>query len=182
MNLACFAGNAEIHPEQLDAASRQVHRKTHQTIRRVTESIESNFHFNTAIAGVMELVNEIGSPEEAGRLDATVLRQGLEAILLLLFPMAPHFCEELWQASGHGQQLAKCAWPQYSADAAREEELTIVIQVNGKLRGKLQAPEDTDEDALKEMALKDEKIIQFLAGAQPKKIIVVRKKLVNIVI
>ena len=182
VNLACFTADGAINPGQLDAASRQVYRKTHQTIRRVTESIESNFHFNTAIAGVMELVNAIGSPEEAGKLEAAVLRQGLETILLLLFPMAPHFCEELWQASGHAQQLAKSAWPQYSEEAAREEVLTIVVQVNGKLRGKLQAPEDTGEESLKEMALQDEKIIQFLAGAEPKKIIVVRKKLVNIVI
>ena len=130
----------------------------------------------------MELVNALGSPEETGRLDAAVLRQALETMLLLLFPMAPHFCEELWQASGHERQLAKSAWPQYSEEAAREDELTIVIQVNGKLRGKLQVPEDTDDDSLKQLALQDDKITQLLAGTQPKKIIVVRKKLVNIVI
>lgn len=182
LNLGCFADNSPISPENLDPDSRQVYRKTHQTIRRVSDSIESNFHFNTAIAGVMELVNTIGSPEEAGRCDAAVLRQSLETVLMLLFPMVPHFCEELWEASGHGQRLAQTAWPQYSAEAAREEELTIVVQVNGKLRAKLQVPEDTDDDTLKKLALQDEKIIQFLAGAQAKKIIVVRKKLVNIVL
>ncbi len=182
LNLGCFADNSPIEPENLDSNSRQVYRKTHQTIRRVSDSIESNFHFNTAIAGVMELVNTIGSPEEAGRCEAAVLRQSLETVLMLLFPMVPHFCEELWEASGHGQRLAQTAWPQYSAEAAREEELTIVVQVNGKLRAKLQVPEDTDDDTLKKLALQDEKIIQFMAGAQAKKIIVVRKKLVNIVL
>lgn len=183
VNMACFTGDgASIVSKKLDAASRQVYRKTHQTIRRVTESIESNFHFNTAIAGVMELVNTIGAPEAAHKLDSAVLRQSLETVLLLLFPMVPHFCEELWQASGHGQALAQSTWPEYSAEAAREDELTIVIQINGKLRGKLQVPADTDDDTLKMLALQEEKVVQQLTGAQPKKIIVVQKKLVNIVV
>ncbi len=182
MNMACFEKDPAIALETLDAASRQVYRKTHQTIRRVTESIESNFHFNTAISGVMELVNTIGAPEEAHRLDGAVLRQALETVLLLLFPMVPHFCEELWQESGHARTLAQTSWPEFNAEAAREEELTIVIQVNGKLRGKLQVPADTDDDTLKSLALQEEKVLSQLAGAQPKKIIVVQKKLVNIVL
>lgn len=182
VNIGCFAGEAAAIPAKLDPASRQIHRKTHQTIRRVTESIENNFHFNTAIAGVMELVNGIGSPEEAGRFDTAVLRQALETVLQLLFPMAPHFCEELWEQSGHSERLTRTSWPEYSAGAAREEELTIVVQINGKLRGKLQVPEDTDEDGIRTLALQEGKVVQALAGAEAKKIIVVGKKLVNIVI
>lgn len=181
LNADCLVNPAELAPEGLDPASRKVYRKTHQTIRRVTESIESNFHFNTAIAGVMELVNAIGVPEEAGKLDRAVLRQALETVLTLLFPMAPHICEELWEASGHRTRLADCAWPDYSAEAAREDEITIVIQVNGKLRGKVLVAEGTDNEAVQAMALADEKIVQFLAGKRPKKIVVVPGKLVNIV-
>ena len=182
VNMECFAGDAAAIPAELDPTSRQVYRKTHQTIRRVTESIENNFHFNTAIAGVMELVNSIGSPDEASGLDRAVLRQALETVMRLLFPMAPHFCEELWEKSGHSLRLAQSPWPEYNAEAAREDELTIVIQINGKLRGKLQVAADTDDDTLKALALREEKVVQALAGAQAKKIIVVRKKLVNIVL
>ena len=181
LNEACFAADPAI-PEQLDEASRQVWRKTHQTIRRVTESIESNFHFNTAIAGVMELVNEIGAPEEAGKLAPAVLRQSLETVLMLLFPMAPHICEELWEATGHQTRLSATPWPGYSEEAAREDEITIVIQINGKLRGKVQVAVGTDDETVKALALQEEKIVQFLAGKQPKKVILVPGKLVNIVV
>ena len=178
---ACFGHTGAVDLSALNAPSRTLHRKTHQTIKRVTESIESNFHFNTAISGIMELVNLVASPADEP-LDSVVLREALETILTLLFPMAPHFCEELWRITGHSQPLNDAAWPAFNADAAKEDEITIVVQINGKVRGKLLVAADTDEGTLQQMAVGEEKVARMLAGQQPKKIIVVPKKLVNIVL
>lgn len=180
-NLACFGQTAIVDLTALNEPSRNLHRKTHQTIRRVTENIESNFHFNTAISGVMELVNLASSVADEV-IDPAVQRETLETILTLLFPMVPHFCEELWQISGHPNQLNNAVWPQYNVEAAKDDEITIVIQVNGKVRSKLQVPPDIDDQALERMALTEEKIAKLLADKQPRKIIVVQKKLVNIVL
>ena len=180
-NLACFDQNAGVDIATLNDASRTLHRKTHQAIRRVTESIESNFHFNTAISGVMELVN-LAATTTQETIAPAVLREALETILTLLFPMAPHFCEELWSISGHDQQLHSAVWPTYNVEAAKEDEITIVVQLNGKVRAKLQAAADIDDLALQQLALADEKILKALDGKQPRKIIVVQKKLVNIVL
>jgi leucyl-tRNA synthetase len=96
--------------------------------------------------------------------------------------MVPHFCEELWQMSGHQQPLNKAVWPDYNVEAAREEEITIVVQINGKVRTKLQVPADIEDHALQQIAVTDEKIIRLLEDKTPRKIIVVQKKLVNIVL
>ncbi len=182
-NLDCFRSDRPIDAESLNETSRQLYRKTHQTIRRVTESIESNFHFNTAISGVMELVNlTTSSVGEAENVDPAVLRQTLETVLTLLFPMVPHFCEELWQESGHPAQLNGAVWPQFNPEAAREDEITIVVQVNGKVRSKLVVAADADDQTLQRLAMADEKIARLLETKEPKKIIVVQKKLVNIVL
>ncbi|WP_028318002.1 leucine--tRNA ligase [Desulfobulbus elongatus] len=178
---ACFDQPATVDLDALNAPSRALHRKTHQTIRRVTESIESNFHFNTAISGIMELVNLVAAPVDEP-VDDAVLREALETILTLLFPMAPHFCEELWQVTGHERALNDAAWPVFNAEAAKEDEITIVVQVNGKVRTKLQVAADTDEHTLRRLAVAEEKVAKMLAGQEPKKIIVVPGKLVNIVV
>ncbi len=181
-NLDCFKENNEI-PDDLNPVSQQLHRKTHQTIARVTNSIESNFHFNTAISGVMELVNQAASSlADKQPIAAPVLRDTLETILILLFPFVPHFCEELWETSGHSETLDMMQWPQFDANTAKEEELTIVIQVNGKVRARIQAPHTIEDEELKSLALTHTKITRFIADKRPKKIIVVKKKLVNIVI
>ncbi len=182
-SLPCFQDTAAVDIALLNEPSRQLYRKMHQTIRRVTENIETNFHFNTAISGVMELVNlaaTVSGDKEV--MDAAVQRETLETILTLLFPMVPHFCEELWQISGHGQPLNNAVWPEYNVEAAKEEEITIVIQVNGKVRAKLQVPADIDDQTLQQMAITEEKVARFLENKDPRKIIVVQKKLVNIVL
>jgi leucyl-tRNA synthetase len=182
-NLSCFQKAGTIDMLSLEESSRQLHRKTHQTIRRVTENIETNFHFNTAISGVMELVNLAASVGGDGKgIDSAVLRETLEMILTLLFPMVPHFCEELWQMSGHRRPLNEASWPTYNFEAAKEEEITIVVQINGKVRTKLQVAADITDQALQQLALADEKIAKILANETPRKIIVVPKKLVNIVL
>lgn len=180
-NLDCFATKTDISMAALNEPSRALHRKTHQTIRRVTESIENNFHFNTAISGIMELVNLAAAPSSEP-IEAPVLGEALETVLTLLFPMAPHFCEELWHLSGHERQLNYAIWPTFDVEAATEDEITIVIQVNGKVRTKLQVPAGTDEQTVQGLALADEKIAKQVADKQPKKIIVVQNKLVNIVL
>jgi len=181
-SLDCFSGGTtQIDLSDLSPADRQLHRKTHQTIRRVTESIEKDFHFNTAISGVMELVNQI-SAETAQPTASSVLREALETVLLLLFPMVPHFCEEMWQLTGHAQPLQLQTWPSFDPAAAEEDELTIVVQVNGKLRGRLTVPAETGEEEIKQLALADEKVSGFISGKTVQKIVVVKGKLVNIVL
>lgn len=172
-------------PEQLSEAGKTLHRKTHQTIRRVTESIEQNFHFNTAISGMMELFNVLSTVTGEGAADKAepaVVREAVETLLLLLSPMVPHFAAEMWEFIGNSTSIEKMGWPAYDAEAAREELLTIVIQVNGKVRSRLQVPADIGDDELAGMALEDENTIKFIDGKPVKKTIVVKKKLVNIVV
>ena len=188
----CFAASTEeteatvsIQVDKLSQIDRQLHRKTHQTIQRVTGSIETNFHFNTAISGVMELVNQItattgdGAKQPVGQ---AVLREALQTVLVLLFPMVPHFCQELWEFTGHNEPLDHHEWPEYDPEAIKEDELTIVVQVNGKVRARLQVATDVDEEDIKEKALGDERVTSFIGEKAVKKIIVVKGKLVNIVI
>jgi leucyl-tRNA synthetase len=169
--------------ESLNEPSRALHRKTHQTIKKVTDSIESNFHFNTAISAVMELVNLASALVADGKEVApAVLRACVDTTLLLLFPMVPHFCEELREMIGHARSLDQSSWPDFDAEAAREEAITVIVQVNGKVRARLEVPADTEDAELQGLALADERIQKTIAGKEPKKIIVVQRKLVNIVV
>ena len=168
-----------------NGADRALHRKTHQTIQKVTNDLDTDFHFNTAISGVMELVNSLHSltaEEAAERASGAVIREAVETILLLLAPMVPHFCEELWEMTGHSQPLHLTPWPAFDSEAAKEDELTIVVQVNGKVRGRLTVAPGTDDEELKRLAQDDEKVVKFIDGKPIRKIIVVKNKLVNIVI
>jgi leucyl-tRNA synthetase len=180
----CFAAGPVSAANDLNTVSADLRRKTHQTIQRVTDSIEQNFHFNTAISAVMELINQAGTAlgNEKEAVDDSVLKEALETTMLLLFPMVPHICSELWQLSGHSDQLDQASWPGYDAEAAKEEEITLVVQVNGKVRSRLCVVADTVDEQLQQLALADEKVQKFIGGKEPKKIIVVKKKLVNIVV
>ena len=188
----CFAASTEetggtvsIQVDKLSQTDRQLHRKTHQTIQRVTGSIETNFHFNTAISGVMELVNQIAAAAGDGAkqpVGQAVLRGALQTVLVLLFPMVPHFCQELWELTGHNEPLDHRLWPEHDPEAVKEDELTIVVQVNGKVRARLQVAADIGEEDIKQKALGDERVTSFIGDKAVKKIIVVKGKLVNIVI
>jgi leucyl-tRNA synthetase len=172
-------------PAELNSGERALHRKTHQTLRKVSVDIESDFHFNTAISAVMELINTLFSltgEENNEPLHQAVITEAVQSTLLLLYPMVPHFCEELWEMTGHATALATASWPSFDADAAREEELTVVLQINGKVRSRLQVSPEISDDELKEKALADERVKQFTADKPIRKVIVVKKKLVNIVI
>jgi leucyl-tRNA synthetase len=157
-------------------------RKTHQTIRRVTIDIEREYHFNTAVAAMMELVNEIASydPEKDG--DWTILRFAIENTLLLLSPFAPHIVEELWEALGNKLSIFEHRWPDWDEEIAKEEKIELVIQVNGKLRSRLLIPNGTSDAEIKEMALQEHKIKDIVGRKTIKNVIVVKGKLVNIVV
>ncbi|MBU0728863.1 MAG: leucine--tRNA ligase [Proteobacteria bacterium] len=170
--------------QELNESSRALHRKTHQTIQKVTNDIDGKLHFNTAISAVMELVNtliSLTSEETGNTVDPKVIRVAVETIILLLTPMVPHFCEELWESLGNERPLSETPWPDFDPEAAKDEELTIVLQVNGKVRSRITVPPAIDDASLKEMALADEKIQKFIDGKPIRKIIVVPKKLVNVV-
>ena len=182
-NLGCFSKDSKISSDELSESSRSLHRKTHQTISKVTDDIDSSFHFNTAISAVMELVNLASSMHGEGKdIDSPIMRECLETVILLLFPMVPHFCEEMWNVSGHETTLDKAVWPVFDSDAAKEDAITIIVQVNGKVRARLEVSTSINEDELKKQAIEDQRVIKFMNGKEPKKIIVVPKKLVNIVV
>ncbi|MCK5836044.1 MAG: leucine--tRNA ligase [Desulfobacula sp.] len=160
--------------------------KANQTIQKVTEDIDKSFHFNTAISAVMELVNEMYAidSEAADAEMKTVIRFSLENILLLLSPIIPHFCEELFERLGKTGSILEHPWPDYRKDSLKTDEVLVVVQVNGKLRSKFTISAGTKEAVIKEMALADEKIKKHMGDKPPKKVIVIIKKqtLVNIVV
>ncbi len=169
---------------ELNTISRDVHRKTHQTIKRVTENIENNFHFNTAISAVMELFNLLSSSMDKTPEDVApgVVREAFNTMVILLSPMVPHFANEMWVVTGNNGSVEDQSWPIYDQEAAKEDMLTIVLQVNGKVRGRLNVPADIDDEELKLQALKDPGVIKFTEGKEIKKTFVIKKKLVNIVV
>ena len=166
-----------LKPSALD-----LYRKTHQTIKKVSTDIEREYHFNTAIAGMMELVNEITSFESGSEEDKAVFRFAIEQLLLLLSPFSPHIAEELWMELGNKDSLADMHWPAYDKAVAAEEEITIVIQVNGKVRSRIVVPADEEGEEIKKKALADDKTGQFIKGKKIIREVYVPKKLVNIVV
>jgi leucyl-tRNA synthetase len=155
----------------------------HKTIKRVTHDVE-RFHLNTAIAAIMELVNALYRFAEARREDEQALaveRGAVEQVLILLSPFCPHVTEELWKTMGNQGHLVDHPWPGYDEELVKEEVVTVVVQVNGKLRDKCEVERDTPEDRLKEIALDMENVKRHVAGQTIRKVIVVANKLVNVV-
>jgi leucyl-tRNA synthetase len=151
----------------------------------VTRDVEDRFHFNTAISAVMELVNTLYLLERPARDNMTalsVVRETMETIIILLASIVPHITEELWTALGCKTNLADIPWPAYDHEVAAEEVITIVIQVNGKVRSRIIVSTDEEERKIKELALSDEKIMTYIAGKTVVREIYVPKKLVNIVV
>ncbi|MGD0072969.1 MAG: leucine--tRNA ligase [Candidatus Binataceae bacterium] len=153
----------------------QTIRRVHRTMKTVSDHVE-RMRFNTALAALMEQLNLISrlKPEELGRF-------GIESYLMMLAPMAPHICEELWQTLGHQRSIHLESWPKFDPELAREEVVTIVVQVNGKVRDKLQVAAETSEAEVRAMALNSEAVMRHLDGKPPKKVIYVPQKLVSIV-
>ncbi|BBO89012.1 leucine--tRNA ligase [Desulfosarcina ovata subsp. ovata] len=179
------AAGRSADPKSLDGPFKELYRKTHETVKRVTQDIEERFHFNTVISAVMELVNAMQAVDDAAHLDeASKATMGfaLETTVLLLAPIVPHFCDELWEAMGHEGSVLLCAWPTFDEAATVKDEIEIVIQVNGKLRSRFSAALDADPETLKQTALADERIAAFIGGKPVKKVIAVKNKLVNVVV
>jgi len=181
--LPFIGASARKESSPLSDEARSLRRLVHKTIRKVTSDLDERFHFNTAIAAIMELVNGIQAfPAKNLPENGTILREALESTLLLLYPFVPHFSEELWERIGHSGGIELAGWPSFDAAAAADEELLIVVQVNGKLRGRITVPVDAAEEAVKAMAMADERVVQYLEGKSPKKVIYVPGKLLNVVV
>jgi leucyl-tRNA synthetase len=183
------ADNAEWLPgcapavsgDGLEGAAKKLRGKVHETIVRVTDNIEDRFHFNTAIAAAMELVNELGAFTPAGDADRRVFREAVEALLKLLSPMVPHAAEELWEALGNRVPLSDTPWPSADPAALVREEITVVVQVNGKVRGRVTVPPDAGEDVVRDRALADEHVRRFLEGQTLRKCVYVPGRLLSLV-
>jgi leucyl-tRNA synthetase len=168
-------------PTSAEGVAADLRRKTHQTIKKVTEDIDDRFHFNTAIAAVMELVNAIYAFKDSQAYPG-VVREALESVVRLLNPFVPHASEELWALLGHSESVETAGWPKWDAAALVTAEITLVIQVNGKVRGKVEVAVDAPEEAVKAAALAETNVQRFMQDKQLRKIIVVPGRLVNIVV
>jgi len=171
---------ARAHGLRAADADRQVLRKLHQTLKKITEDFESRWHFNTCIASVMELVNELYAEEL--RISPAAMEEVLEKLALMLAPFAPYLSQEIWDELGKEGPVFKQSWPIFNPDLAKEDEADIVVQVNGKVRGRVSARFGTPKDQLESLAMADEKVRSFIAGKQIVKVIAVPDKLVNIVV
>jgi len=171
---------------EFSTEARQLRRKTHQTIAKVTNDFE-DLHLNTNVAALMELFNELmafnADPVTAPEADVIAVREALESLVIMLAPFSPHVSEEMWESLGHqGGLLTSAGWPQADAELARSEELEIPIQVNGKLRSRVMASPQVTEEELRTAALADEKVQSIVSGHHIVKVIVVPQRLVNVVI
>jgi leucyl-tRNA synthetase len=168
---------------------RKLRRRTHQIIRSITENFEERLHLNTCISSLMELTNEIYSFDQSveksngsTEADRKVVREAIESLIAMLAPFAPHMSEEMWEAYGHAESLAATSWPAFNPELAREEEIEVAVQVNGKLRSRIFASPDASEDQLREAALRDEKVRVTTEGRDVVKVVVIPRRLVNVVI
>jgi leucyl-tRNA synthetase len=187
----------------LDAGERALRRKTHDTIRRVTQDLDPRVHLNTAISAMMELVNDLYAfcdsderclfgrraeeaalrGEAARRETIAVLKEAAEALVRMLSPFAPHMSEELWERLGHAQSIETAGWPAFDPEVAKAEAIVVPVQVNGKLRSRLTVPADVSEEALREAALADPQVKAHIGDKQVKKVVIAGgRKLVSVVV
>lgn len=174
------AGAVEV--DALNDTQKELRRKTHQTIAKIGDDIGRRHSFNTAVAAAMELlnaINKLGDESDAGR---AVARESLEAVVIMLSPMVPHICHALWQELGHESALIDQRWPEFDESALQLDVIEIVVQVNGKLRGRISVAADAARDVVEAAALADENVQRFVADKDIRKIIVVPGRLVNIVV
>ena len=172
-------------PAELSPEARAIQRKLHQTIKRVSDDFQGRWHFNTCISAIMELMNTLYAAEEAiarNAVPVAFLADVQRSLVLLLAPFAPYLAHELWEMLGEKGNLLKAPWPKYDAELAKEQEIEIPVQVNGKLRSRVTVPADADEAFVLERALADEKVKAAIAGKQIVKKIYVPGKMVNLVV
>jgi leucyl-tRNA synthetase len=180
-NLPLISEAGSVDQETLSQPARELRRQVHRTIKKVTEDIDGSFHFNTAIAAVMELVNGISAFQNKSA-DKEVIREAIETVVRLLSPFVPHICEELWQNLGYDVSLDEYGWPACDEEALQTDTLLIVVQVNGKVRGKVNVPADADQKTIEAAALADSNVLRFIEGRTVRKVIIVPGRLVNVVV
>jgi leucyl-tRNA synthetase len=171
-----------LDKSSLSAAQSDLRRLTHQTLTKVTDDIGRRRTFNTAVAAVMELLNAVSRFDDRSVQGRAVSQEALEIAVIALSPIVPHVCHVLWHALGHEGAIVDLAWPAVDASALAQDSLTLVVQVNGKLRSQITVPTDADEATIRAAALADETVRKFVGTATPKKVVLVPRKLVNVVI
>jgi leucyl-tRNA synthetase len=173
---------AELDVASLDAAQKDLRRKTHQSIAKISDDLGRRNTFNTAVAASMELLNAVTRFDDDSEAGRAVVHEALEAVVLMLSPMVPHICHALWAALGHETALIDVPWPSVDESALEADLVEIVVQVNGKLRGRISVAANADNDAVGEQALADPNVQRFVEGKDIRKTIVVPGRLVNIVV
>jgi leucyl-tRNA synthetase len=173
---------ARVEPAALDATQRALRRQVHQTLAKVGDDVGRRRTFNTAIAAVMELLNAIARFEDASPRGRSVLQEALDLVVLMLSPFVPHAAHAMWRALGHATMVVDEAWPRPDPAALEQATVEIVVQVNGKLRARVQVAAGADEAAAREAALADPGVARFVAGQTVRKLIYVPGKLVNVVV
>jgi leucyl-tRNA synthetase len=175
--------------EALTDSQLRLRRRVHQIVQAVTENLEERLHLNTCISSLMELTNEIyafdATVDRSGpvsRQDAAVAREAFEILIKMLVPFAPHISEEIWRDMGNAKSLVVAAWPAFNPELAREDEIEVPVQINGKIRTRVYMSAGATEDEMRQAALDDEKVRSATAGRSVVKVIVVPKKLVNVVL
>ena len=173
---------APLDAATLNDVQKELRRKTHQTIAKIGDDIGRRSSFNTAVAAAMELLNAINKFDDESAAGRSVQREALEAVVLMLSPMTPHICHALWKELGHETALIDQGWPEFDESALELDMVEVVVQVNGKLRGRVSVPADASKDAIEEIAIADENVQRFVDGKAIRKVIVVPGRLVNIVV
>ena len=164
-----------------EAAQAELRRQTHKTTKRVTEDLEK-FHFNTMLAALMEFTNYTGKVREESSVANDAWREAIETLLLLVAPTAPHMAEELWERAGHPYSIHNQSFPSWKEELVAEEQTTLVIQVNGKLRDRLTVPSSITESEARELALSRERVRAYIDGKKIKNVIYVPGRLLNVVV
>ena len=173
---------APLDAATLNDVQKELRRKTHQTIAKIGDDIGRRSSFNTAVAAAMELLNAINKFDDESAAGRSVQREALEAVVLMLSPMTPHICHALWKELGHETALIDQGWPEFDESALELDMVEVVVQVNGKLRGRVSVPADASKDAIEEIAIADENVQRFVDGKAIRKVIVVPGRLVNVVV
>jgi leucyl-tRNA synthetase len=181
MHLTSQLTVAELKLDELTSEQKNIRRKLHETIAKVSDDVGRRHTFNTAIAAVMELMNELGKFNDDSEQGVALVREVIENIVLLLSPIVPHITQQLWNELGHDELLADKKWPVCDESALKRDEIELVVQVNGKLRSKINVAANADNETIEALALKDKKIVANIEGKTVSKVIVVPGRLVNIV-
>ncbi len=157
-------------------------RKTHLTIKKVTEDMEGVFHFNTALSAIMELTNEIYTFMQGSMVKSKELKEAIDVAVILLVPFVPHIAEEMWNKLGNKKSIFEADWPLYDEKALSQDRITMVIQINGKVRTKIEVSSSASEDEIKKLVLENSTVNNWTKGTVPKKFIIVKGRLVNLVV